>query len=854
MSTMKKILLALMIALVPTFVFAVNEVTLNADVFFLINTTDTNAQVTVTGKNGGVFTSLTVDANFMDVSLDNGSSVTFTVPSGYYFNVAKQSGTNSYTLSPSCITNSVTMSATDTVILRLTVDTSAPSCATPPSGGGGGGGGGITPVTPTGSIVLNTNASTTTSPTVQVNLTWTNAIEVRLSEDNQFLTANWLPVSSVLTWTFSNTTPGTKALYAQFRSATSTSVVYSDTIILEEVLVPEEPVCVFDNTKLSYDLYIVNPDGTERHMGTNFTRITQITPTMKRIGFEDSGSDMDHNDIVMDVDTGTNGYIKVSSVAFDAGWHHKIRIILSYEGVPKKDLLLWSDSHDSVGQSKTVSLQESAGDLCVADIPFEKSNVEVPDFEIVETVPPASILPAGFKEKTGCTTLGQFISYLAPNQGASSEIRDLQDLLRCLGYFPTNQTSTAIYGSVTEFAVRQFQEYHKLPITGVVDDLTRAKLNEYAVSVTPVEPTQPVTPRIATLVELQSSGVELIKGSQDAVYFYSVDGKRHVFPHRKNYDSWYGSFAGVRLVTDELLAQIPLGKNVTYRPGVRLLKIESVPTVYAVEQPNILRPIDSEETARALYGANWALMVDDVSVAFWGDYVIGEEITSQSNYNPASQQNAVDSINKAFGLEAVSVFVENTGCTTVGRFISYMYPDSGASTEIRDLQELLKCLGYFPTDVDSSGLFGTVTQGALRSFQAYHALPQTGVVDDPTRAQLNVYAVAPATEVIPEQSQPEPTPEPTEPVDEEPASPFVENTNCSKQRTFTVYMELEAEGEEVRDLQLLLICLGYFPEGQSATAYYGPVTESAVIAFQEYHNINPLGVVGPATRTVLNTY
>ena len=67
-------------------------------------------------------------------------------------------------------------------------------------------------------------------------------------------------------------------------------------------------------------------------------------------------------------------------------------------------------------------------------------------------------------------------------------------------------------------------------------------------------------------------------------------------------------------------------------------------------------------------------------------------------------------------------------------------------------------------------------------------------------------------------------------------------------------MELETIGEEVRALQNLLKCLGYFSEDIDATGYYGPVTVDAVIAFQEANGIEPIGVVGPATRDALNNY
>jgi peptidoglycan hydrolase-like protein with peptidoglycan-binding domain len=37
-----------------------------------------------------------------------------------------------------------------------------------------------------------------------------------------------------------------------------------------------------------------------------------------------------------------------------------------------------------------------------------------------------------------------------------------------------------------------------------------------------------------------------------------------------------------------------------------------------------------------------------------------------------------------------------------------------------------------------------------------------------------------------------------------------------------------------------------------ATGYFGPLTKTAVQAYQTKHGLSPLGVVGPATRNLLN--
>src|SRR5690242_16211731 len=75
----------------------------------------------------------------------------------------------------------------------------------------------------------------------------------------------------------------------------------------------------------------------------------------------------------------------------------------------------------------------------------------------------------------------------------------------------------------------------------------------------------------------------LIKGPVlSAVYYCGADGKRYVFTNDKNYFTWYTSFSGVTTVSEAELAAIMIGGNVTYRPGVKMIKIQSDPRVYVI--------------------------------------------------------------------------------------------------------------------------------------------------------------------------------------------------------------------------------------------------------------------------------
>ena len=113
-----------------------------------------------------------------------------------------------------------------------------------------------------------------------------------------------------------------------------------------------------------------------------------------------------------------------------------------------------------------------------------------------------------------------------------------------------------------------------------------------------------------------------------AVYFLGNDGKRYVFPTSAVYFSWHKDFSGVVTISSSELQSYPLGGNIAVRPGTKLVKITTDPSVYAVEANGTLRKIQSEADAIAIYGANWAKRVIDVPDAFFTNYTIGTPLTS----------------------------------------------------------------------------------------------------------------------------------------------------------------------------------------------------------------------------------
>ena len=139
-----------------------------------------------------------------------------------------------------------------------------------------------------------------------------------------------------------------------------------------------------------------------------------------------------------------------------------------------------------------------------------------------------------------------------------------------------------------------------------------------------------------------------IKGSGPTVYLYANDGKRHTFPDERVYRSWFGGYDGIISLSDDALAALPLGKNVTYRPGVRLVKLTTDPKVYAVDSDGFLRWVQTEEIAKELYGPQWSKTVEDVLDISFMDYRMGAPITQASDFRPDRERAEITNPSELF--------------------------------------------------------------------------------------------------------------------------------------------------------------------------------------------------------------
>ena len=161
---------------------------------------------------------------------------------------------------------------------------------------------------------------------------------------------------------------------------------------------------------------------------------------------------------------------------------------------------------------------------------------------------------------------------------------------------------------------------------------------------------------------------DLIKAGGASVYYVGVDNKRYVFPNDKVYFSWYKDFSGVKTVSDDELAALLIGGNVTYKPGVRLVKIQTDPKVYAVSADGVLRWVPDEVAAAAIYGTDWKKMIDDVADSFFVNYKIGTDIGPTQRYDRAQELFDASDIGTDKQLSVASSNLQNTNTKNNNNF------------------------------------------------------------------------------------------------------------------------------------------------------------------------------------------
>ncbi len=139
--------------------------------------------------------------------------------------------------------------------------------------------------------------------------------------------------------------------------------------------------------------------------------------------------------------------------------------------------------------------------------------------------------------------------------------------------------------------------------------------------------------------------------------------------------------------------------------------------------------------------------------------------------------------------------------------------------EIEHLQEILSADGDSYAQKYITGYFGSLTETALKNFQAKHGLLQTGITDTATQKELNTIASSENRLEVPQDYS-----------------------------VFTTNMKLGDQNDAVSALQTYLIYEGSLSNDNN-NGVFGKSTKAAVKAFQKKYGITPVsGYVGYKTR------
>ena len=166
-----------------------------------------------------------------------------------------------------------------------------------------------------------------------------------------------------------------------------------------------------------------------------------------------------------------------------------------------------------------------------------------------------------------------------------------------------------------------------------------------------------------------------------------------------------------------------------------------------------------------------------------------------------------------------------------------------------DVKRLQQVLNSDPdTQIASTGpgspgneteFFGPATVKAVKRFQAKHDLEPVGIVGPKTRSALSESAVS-----VPATPSPSAQPSPVAQI----VSPAF-NKSLSKGMRNTDVKRLQQLLNSDPDTQIASSGAGSLG---NETELFGPATEKAVMKFQKKYGLEPVGTVGPKTRSQLN--
>jgi len=229
------------------------------------------------------------------------------------------------------------------------------------------------------SVAIESGASCSASSFVTLHLQAQNAQEFRVSNSDDMQNATWnifAGFEHFLHWHLIEG-DGLRHVYVQYKSIDGndsdviSSVVNVDsvnkcvTINKEEMLhtvLPEtkkEDVCDFDCEHLSFELYIISENSEVHNSTGEFARISDGEDSSVFVGFEESNTDLDFDDVVLKITRPTCTQFVVESLETLSRTHHAVGARVLFDGYVVQEKIIFPDSQVAVGKSAIIDVVEN---------------------------------------------------------------------------------------------------------------------------------------------------------------------------------------------------------------------------------------------------------------------------------------------------------------------------------------------------------------------------------------------------------------------------------------------------------------------------------------------------------------
>ncbi|TFJ91254.1 peptidoglycan-binding protein [Lentibacillus salicampi] len=403
---------------------------------------------------------------------------------------------------------------------------------------------------------------------------------------------------------------------------------------------------------------------------------------------------------------------------------------------------------------------------------------------------------------------------------------ELKEYLEILGFVTWDNDPTDYFGTRTEEAVKEFQETEGLPVSGIIDLNTRERLEE--LSIGPLSYGMYREDAVALKEDLNKLGFTSFNGPND---YFGAKTEQGVEDLQSYYDLEVTGVANEATFEkiEEILSS-PFQDGESHEDSVELkenletlgfVSWDNDPTDYfgssteeavkefqaakglpvsGIIEPNTKETLEELATGPLSYG----MYREDVITLKENLNKLGfTSFNGPNDYFGAKTEQGVEDLQSYYDLEVTGVANEAT-LEKIEEILSSAFQDGESHGDSVELKENLETLGFVSWEDDPTNYFGLRTEQAVKDFQEYYGLPNSGIAEKNTRNKIQ--------DIL--------------------SSPF--QSGKSNEGSVGLKENLET--------------LGFVSWEDDPTDYFGPRTEQAVKDFQEYHGLPNSGIAEDDTR------